>query len=141
MGNLNQVVKRSLLSAALVIGAGMTQQAFACSCAQPRSIEEELDSATAVFSGKVTAVTKDTKLVRASFAVTKFFKGSTFLQKVAVSTFNNSGMCGFGFQKGGEYLVYAYLTEDGSIQTNICTRSATLASAKAEVEVLQTLVP
>lgn len=60
---------------------------------------------------------------------------------VTVETGLGGGDCGYGFQEGESYLIYAYRTngEDGKpgpLRTNICTRTRPLSKAKGDIKAL-----
>ncbi len=57
-----------------------------------------------------------------------------------VVTGNGGGDCGFAFEKGGHYLVYAYPgQQDSRLYTSICTPTKPLDKAAAELEYIHNL--
>ena len=57
-------------------------------------------------------------------------------KEVTVSTGSDSALCGYNFEVGQSYLIYAGGVDVKNLQTNICTRTAKFAAAKADVKVL-----
>jgi len=110
----------------------MPGSAHACSCVPPGSQQEELAESDAVFSGMVTSVTND---ATATFDVKRVWKGAVTGQDT-VKTPENSAMCGFGFQEGKSYVVYASENDDGEWHTTICTRTTSLDNARTDIEEL-----
>jgi hypothetical protein len=107
--------------------------AFSCSCAPKPSVGKALSQADAVFVGRVIAwhnATIETAPGHSSsgysfaFEVEKLFKGAR-ASEVAVLTGIGRGDCGYPFQVGEQYLVYAFYTKEG-LETNICTRTTTI---------------
>jgi hypothetical protein len=112
---------------------------FACSCRPPSPPAAALADAAAVFAGRVTALSAPVDSggadpVRVTFAVTRSWKGAN-QSTVVVNTPASSASCGVGFVKGQTYLVYAYSSE-GRLETILCSRTAELATAGADLAVL-----
>ena len=105
--------------------------AEACRCRQPPPPKEAAGSAAAVFSGKVTAIEFQEGRRTIEFEVALVWKGKPGA-KLKIHTADNEAACGYGFEVGGEYLVYCYKDRDGSLATNLCTRTRTLAEAATE---------
>ena len=129
---------------------------WACSCAMPSSPAVAAGDAAAVFSGTVTSIVD-----RGSFnfldevlsglgqprqslggdsrqmtlAVADSWKGVTETP-VTIGTDYGDADCGFSFNVGGQYLVYAY-DNQGRLATNMCLRTAELAQAPADLSYLQ----
>ena len=106
----------ALLVAASLLGllATTARPAHACSCV-PLSHSERLDRADAVFAGEATAVKARPQIpllwsssdpVTVEFAVKKVWKGPQ-QKTVTITTVRAQASCGYEFQKGGTYLVYA----------------------------------
>jgi hypothetical protein len=116
----------------------------ACSCVEPQSVEAELLRSKAVFAGKVLEV-KENKTLSGYMTksvlleVSQSWKGVTESQ-VIITTGQGGGDCGYDFQKGIEYLVYAnpssmYGDED-ELVTIICSRTNELSAAKEDIVIL-----
>ena len=116
--------------------------AFSCSCAPKPSVGKALSQSDAVFVGRViawhNASIEFAPGERSSgysfvFEVERLYKGA-LSSEVVVLTGNGRGDCGYGFQVGGEYLVYAYGKK--GLETNICTRTTNISRADLDLEEL-----
>ena len=114
---------------------------YACSCVRPESPDKELERATAVFAGKVTAIDRGDGLfnsgltpVEVTFQVSEVWKGPAQATLI-VHTGWGGGDCGYGFQPGNEYLVYAHGSET-ELKASICSRTASLATAVTDLTTL-----
>ena len=109
--------------------------ALACSCVQPPSVPEAVDEATRVFVGSVTEVENlDGFHQRVTFHVTEHFKGSP-VDSVELVTAESGAMCGYPFQEGSTYVVYAH-GEAGDLRTGSCSRTS-LAMQGSDLEKLR----
>lgn len=117
---------------------------FACTCALPypqqslrRQVRTALGEARAVFSGKVIEVRDDpeTSSVVVRLKVERVWKGSPPAE-VRVVTGRGGGDCGYRFEVGESYLVYAHSAGAGGLGTNICQRTARLSEAAKDLQVL-----
>lgn len=112
---------------------------FACSCFVPegipiaKQVKDAYTKSSSVFVGQVVEVIKkpDNNLIK--FRVEKSWNNK-FQKEVTVSTPSNSAMCGYEFQVGKKYLVYAS-GENGNLSTYLCTRTAP-AGANKDVALL-----
>src|SRR5690606_25529228 len=107
---------------------------YACSCAEPFSVDEELKLKTAIFSGKVVEISEEKKLFGSSndpilvtFDVTSSWKGVDKSQ-VTIRTAKYEESCGYTFKMNTEYLVYAYGEKD-DLKTGYCGRTDLLTAA------------
>jgi hypothetical protein len=122
-------MKRFLFLLSIAVLGFSADTGLACTCAPSPSAAHELKRATAVFSGKVVKVEKHNEAagifarVEAVFKVSRVWKGVEN-ETVSVFTSSMSTACGYRFQKGLTYLVYAYGNEDGKLATSICARTA-----------------
>jgi hypothetical protein len=115
----------------------------ACSCAEKVSVKEEFNRSTAVFSGKVAAIEDKrqwdgytTKLVL--FDVIETWKGIQQSQ-VIIATGQGGGDCGYDFQVGKEYLVYAKDSDmygEKGLITTICDRTNEFVHSQDDVAIL-----
>lgn len=105
--------------------------ASACSCLASGSPQESLEAADAVFTGEVTQIRSVGQTYHVTFDVSERWKGpnKTVLD---VSTATSSAACGYGFQEGEAYLVYAHEDSD-RLKTGICSRTALLADAEEDL--------
>lgn len=114
---------------------------FACFCVPERSPTDELAGATAVFSGVVTSVNPSStpvaqgvESVNVTFQVSRVWKGP-LRTTLAVSTARHGIDCGYEFEPGVEYLVYAIGTEN-NLTVWFCSRTQPLATAQEDLAVL-----
>jgi hypothetical protein len=114
-----------------------------CSCAGPRDVPSALASAQAVFTGRVVSV-RDTTVQtdhgpwrrrRVMLRVDRAWKGVE-AETVTVLTGWGGGDCGFPFERGESYLVYAHGRPGEVLGTGICGRTAELSRAAADVRAL-----
>lgn len=135
-------MKKSLIAAVsfmafiLVLVNPSAPSAHACSCMMPEPPQESLAKSEAVFSGKVTSVKSDTDMQQViAIDVTNIWKGVSS-SKIAITTPRDSAACGVNFETGKEYLVYAYSDEDGSLATNLCSRTHEITANDEDVKAL-----
>jgi hypothetical protein len=116
----------------------LPQVCFACSCAPPGTPLEERERSAAVFRGTVVAIDQISSVMRVKVQVTNVWKGAV-TSETLIQTNNNSAACGFPFQVGSEYLIYAVntATDNTGVQqvaplsTYLCSRTQ-LASDAAD---------
>lgn len=120
-----------------------TESACACSCAPPGSPDEELTRATAVFTGKVVGLAKpldgfgpisSADPIKVTFQVYTVWKGS-ISQTTTITTSRSGASCGYTFEKGSEYIVYAHGPEN-DLAVSLCSRTRPLAVADDDLAVL-----
>ena len=108
----------------------------ACSCAQPNSVQEELERADAVFLGKVldsydanknSDIYSTDDQIQYLFQVDEIWKGLEQSQ-VIVNSVRDSVSCGSKFVEDVEYVVFAS-QEEHSLSTNFCTMTKHLSKA------------
>jgi hypothetical protein len=61
-------------------------------------------------------------------------------QEIEILTGLGGGDCGYPFQTGSEYVVYAYKNSDGRLETGICSRTRPLAEAGDDVAYFHSMV-
>ena len=145
------VVSVRVVSIALLVGVlwllGNTGQAYACSCADPGSPTEALETSAAVFAGRVVSVDggfdpdevpyspEDRTTVE--FEVSAVWKGVVH-ERMYVTTRPDGASCGFAFVEGEEYIVYARDSAevDGGYGVYLCSRTAHLSQAQADIDAL-----
>ena len=135
-----------ILIASFVLGLCIVNQpstTFACSCAMPLGVKEELSRSDQVFSGKVL----DIKSVKGTggtikkvvlFKVNTTWKGSK-VAKIKITTGQGGGDCGIRFQKNHDYLVYAKKSDmygKKDLVAITCSRTSDLTSAKKDLAIL-----
>ena len=113
--------------------------------------QESFERSSAVFSGRVIDVVDQSRVneqtprgedsnflsgVKVRFEVSKIWKGK-LEQQIVVTTSGSSASCGYSFQKGAEYLVYAS-AQEAKLQTGLCSGTKPLSQAQADLAVLGT---
>ncbi|MGH9923078.1 MAG: hypothetical protein ACRD38_10030, partial [Nitrososphaerales archaeon] len=103
----------------LLFAIGNNDSASACECALPVTPVEELERSAAVFSGRVIDISEDQSKntyearFEVQFDVERSWKG-VFDKTAVVFTALDSNFCGYEFEWGEKYLVYAYAS-NGSL--------------------------
>lgn len=111
-------------------------ESFACSCILDEETPIEIqikkahEGAAAVFSGEVVEITKEPGnfSVKVKLKVKKSWKNK-LSDEVIITTAINDGLCGYDFEDGEKYLIYAY-GEKGNLRTDVCRRTAILSKTK-----------
>ena len=145
------VVPVAVLSIALMMGVlwslGNPELVHACKCAQPGTPSEELEKFSTVFAGRVvsiqhsydpnTASVSPEDRTTVGFEVSTVWKG-TVHEDMHITTPPIGGSCGFSFVEGKEYLVYGHDSNyaDGGYTVGICSRTALLDQAQADIDAL-----
>ncbi len=110
-----------------IIFIASAEKTFACSCMVTNSpieaqIKKAFTDSNAVFSGEVIEVkAKDENTISVKIRKHLIWKGED-MQEFVVTTSSESSMCGYNFQVGTKYLVYANRSADGFSTTN-CSRT------------------
>lgn len=115
-------------------------KSLACSCEPPPPPHEALEQSVAVFSGTVTGVedwdtANDGLFWRITLSVSETWAGPEG-GEIDIVTASDGARCGYPFDVGGQYLVYAhgYRTEDERLPaTGLCTRTRLLEEAEADL--------
>jgi len=123
----------------------------ACSCAPLPPADVARDQADTVFAGRVIGlrlVPQSGDDLASSFgiedlevtiAVHSLWKGEVGEEQLLFTTYTCC-VCGFRFEIGEEYLVYATVI-DGVLRTSLCTRTALLSEASEDLAILGNLHP
>ena len=125
---------------AVTLGSGTPASAQICDCPEWLPVADEFARSAAVFSGRVLGieVLEAEKLVL--FERYDCWKGANDTI-IEVLTPRDGALCGYGFQSGVEYLVYATAEGSiGSLYTYLCTRTRPLGAAAADLAQLGTPV-
>lgn len=155
---------RYILAFALLLFASMPMDATACSCARS-GVQQELDQSARVFLGRVASVEPRTPRMdkgwltatmgwikrmvdasqpvsqtdfpynRVTFSVSETFKGS-LVNYLIVTTAADSAACGYKFEAGKEYVVYAHGTDE-SLRVSLCSRTGPLSDSSTGLSVLR----
>lgn len=129
----------------------LPQVCFACSCALPGPPLAEAAESSAVFRAQVVTSEQVTtprgnRYQRVTMRVTEVWKGNVTAETY-VYTGSGGGDCGYLFQQGGDYLIYAnaVTAADGSfglpvggLVTGICNRTRPIAQAGEDLAALGT---
>jgi hypothetical protein len=78
----------------------------------------------------VTKIEEEGQTKTVTLKVEKWWKGGD-KPEVTVSTAKHGATCGYGFQKGGKYLIYAHAPgKDKSLHVSLCSRTRTEKEAE-----------
>ncbi len=137
-GNGGRLFFAALLVCAMIaVFWQSSRPAFACSCLAPKPADEALKESTAVFSGQVTEIKADKLSKVVSFDVGRAWKGiPQDKDSIVVITAADEDSCGYPFEESKEYLVYAYAGGNGDLNAGLCSRTAPIEQAKADLAVL-----
>lgn len=135
-----------ILGAAIALTALLPGRAEACSCAGSGPPCQAVWSVDAVFAGIVRAIEEidhdelgapyRSKLVR--FEIERSFRNAT-AGGVEIITAASGPACGYGFQVGKRYLVYAWKTKGGRLGTGLCSRTRPLENAADDLQYLTSI--
>jgi len=139
------------------------ESAIACSCVPPppeiksgRELAEwRANQVSTIFEGTVEDLELKSPLLEASvgslisanldettpvlqvnFSVSRWYRGGQH-SPVRVETGLGGGDCGFPFQKGKQYLVYAYKDDADRLSTGICTATASVEDSRSNLAYLR----
>ncbi len=107
--------------------------AEACSC-MAQGFEEARSGAAAIFEGRVDAIEPIGGQLRVRFHVTQAWRGVEH-ESVELLTASNSAACGYTFEIGQHYLVYAG-QDDASLTVSLCSRTARMDDASEDRQLL-----
>lgn len=110
------------------------EEAAACDCVPPKDPIQAADASSAVFVGKVVMLDQGKDNWIATLQVKQRWKGDLD-QELTVYTALSEASCGFKFEKGKDYLVYA-VKKDGLLQVSFCSRTKLLSEAKEDLDAL-----
>lgn len=122
--------------------------AWACSCIGTPSPCIAAGQSAAVFVGTVTEFAEPSRITRlgryeltrrtARFRVSEVLSGIPAWQKeIAILTGHGGGDCGFRFEPGTTYVVYAYRNRQGDLETGICSRTREISSAAEDLDYIR----
>lgn len=139
--NRFRILVAVLMGSLMRVGPGQ-----ACTCSAPTSAAEAWEKSSAVFRGRVTAISRpfldSVGLTRSGnhrvrFEIIDRWKGPKARSRVVTTRLSGEG-CGFPFEARKEYLVYVAPGPMG-IETGICTGTKNAADAEREMEQLDQL--
>ena len=123
---------------AVVFALTRAAQVEACSCIR-ETPAEGFARADAVFSGRIAEVKPNPDSGRGGFLVSievlEAWKGVTE-PIVKVSTAANSAICGYAFQVGRSYLIYAVRDDGRPLRVSLCSRTQLLEEAREDLKSL-----
>lgn len=104
----------------------------ACDCAPPPAPKKAMRFATAVFLAEVVKVEEVGESHTVTLQVAKWWKGGDAAE-VTVSTHKSGKSCGYGFEKGKKYLVYANEEpKRKTLDVSLCGRTRTEKEAEQD---------
>jgi len=112
------------ISVLFLLGASAVS---ACTCLSDtktpvkKQVKAAYKDATAVFYGEVTEITRQPNGFAVKIKVEQSWKGQIEKETI-VYTSGNGGMCGYTFEKGVKYLVYAS-GENSILGVSLCSRT------------------
>lgn len=136
-----------IILCSFAIGIGLLiapHAALACTCELPRpgktlrqQVREARGKSKAVFSGRVVEVVEHPQAfyVEVKFKVQRAWK-QVRTDEITIRTGRGGGDCGYRFEVGENYLVYAYGSDENKLETNICQRTRRLADAGEDLKLL-----
>ncbi len=129
----------SLALALFVVASA--EKSFACSCAaslepEKKQVQQAFMNSRAIFSGEVLEINEssaDKNSLLVKFKVAKLWKGE-LKNEISITTNKESSMCGYGFEIGKKYLVYANGLKNDLFVEN-CSRTTNMSN-KGDVKYL-----
>lgn len=116
------------------------RSASACSCTPIGAPSQAIDGTRAVFVGRVVRIVETSGWNVVTFNVTEtFHQRSPEMDRVNVHTMPSVDSCGFAFNVGTSYLVYAGTTPDGGLTASYCSRTQRAFNAGNDLAYLRTL--
>ena len=120
---------------------------FACSCGNiPQTLEQEikgrLKASKAVFSGEILKISETSQRqdvtglnVTVKIRLKEVWKGQ-LTKEVIINTPDNSAACGYSFEVGKSYLVFAHSRKGKILATGLCSGNRALETATEELKIL-----
>ena len=120
---------------------------FACSCVDiPQTLEQEikgrLKDSKAVFSGEILKISETSQTrdvigldVTVKIRLKEIWKGQ-LTKEVIIKTPDNSAACGYSFEVGKSYLVFAHSRKGKILATGLCSGNRLLETATEELKIL-----
>jgi MYXO-CTERM domain-containing protein len=130
---MRHALRACLVATLFALVALAPTPALACSC-RPFGLAEAFARNSVVFLGRVESIEsfEATDLRVAAFASARTFKGPAQNQHV-VKTRAHAATCGFPFQIGETYLVFATRDETEALKVHRCSRTALVEDAAGDV--------
>ncbi len=115
---------------------------LACSCPTigltiEQKINGQLDSAKAVFSGKVVEIVNKSQNrdLIVKIKVEEFWKGN-LPEEIIIETDRSDAACGYPFVSGKSYLIFAYVSDENILTTGLCLPNREISKAEEELKIL-----
>lgn len=144
------MAKAGTLAILALLGA---RTGFGCSCAGPNPVCSAYWNTDTIFLGHVVGIEhiydqppessdvngKQITIIGPGqylthFDVTKVYRGENSQHAVVIRTADQGSACGFAFEQGHDYLVYAYAGSNGELGTNHCTRTHEVVSRQDDAD-------
>jgi hypothetical protein len=146
LNDIGESMQKTIFSMLGVVALLALAQAdsLACTCSLPfpklslrKQVMKARNESRVVFSGKVLEITENpqTYSVTVKLKVERVWKGS-LPEEISIVTGRGGGDCGYRFELGESYLVYAYSSNESSLGTNICQRTSKLLGAANDLKIL-----
>lgn len=74
--------------------------------------------------------------LQVTFRVSRWYRGAG-QNSIVITTGVGGGDCGFGFEVGKQYLVYAYIDDLGQLSTGICSGTGALEDSQVDLSYLR----
>ena len=129
----------------LLLGSFTPQLARACSCFSPTYAESFLGHSL-IFSGTVTHIVPVTSgdwadLLVVVFDKERFWKGKDIGSGAIILTYSDPGVCGYPFQVGEKYLVFANRTwDENAFGAHLCSGTSDYNDNSPVLDFLDTVV-
>lgn len=95
----------------------------------PQTVEQAVQSADAIFEARVASITPEgERRLRVQMDVVQSWRGAD-AEHVEVLTAAQSAECGYPFEVGRSYLVYAQRSQTGALSTGLCSRTRPVQEA------------
>src|SRR5688572_23213950 len=122
-----------MIVVSFVLAFGNNTPAFACSCF-PVPVQQRFEESSVVFSGRVIETETIQSDMNATFQIDKAWKGISE-DAVTVETATAESMCGYVFEEGRSYLVYAF-GDEHPLGTGSCGNTMPIETATEHLAVL-----
>ena len=137
---MKKILLMSLIFTGLIIFT--RSEIYACSCpTMGGTLREEmkwqLKDSQAVFSGEVIKITDvpASRDVLVKIRLLESWKES-LPDEINIATDRSPGSCGYPFEVGKSYLVFAHRSDEGNLTTGLCLRNRELQKAAEELKIL-----
>lgn len=118
----------------VVLVVGSPYEAHACTCLAPGPVAQEFEEASAVFVGSVVEGQREERTLKLKMAIHGSWKGVD-VGEVELWTAQDTAACGYPFEQGRRYIVYAAEAE-GRLWASLCSRTRQLQGSEEESRVL-----